>query len=277
VKRAKVRKAVRDAIGEALDELQPESLDDESVHGARKDLKRARAGLRLLRDAIGRAAYKRENAKLRDAGKPLGRVRDARVMADTIAALWPKTRDRESALLRSIRIRLAGEKRRAHGELARVKAQTVMRPLKAALRVAQGRDAAQRDRDSSRRGIVRIYRRARNAAAAARTSRTDQDLHEMRKQAKYLALALCQLDPPHGGKAGRRADEVAGRLGDDHDLAVLLSHLGHPAKRSAQPAAKRLRKRIDDRRGKLQRKAFKRAADLYIRKPKRFARRAIGR
>jgi hypothetical protein len=275
VKHASVRKAVRDAIGEALDELRPESPDDKSVHRARKDLKRARAGLRLLRDAIGRPAYRRENARLRDAGKPLSRVRDAKVMADTIAKLWPRARKREKAVLRALRSRLAGEKRRAHDELARVKAQAVVRPLQAASRVAKRWDAMPRDRESSRKGIVRIYRNARKAAAAAQASKTDPNLHEARKQAKYLGIALALVDPPDGGKAGRRALDLASRLGDDHDLAVLLSHLRHPATPDAQSAAERLRRRIEERRRKLQRKALKRAAGLYTKKPKRFVRRAI--
>lgn len=61
-------------------------LSDESVHSARKKLKRARAGLRLLPDAVGKSAYARENAQLRDAARPFGRVRDAKASNGNLRA-----------------------------------------------------------------------------------------------------------------------------------------------------------------------------------------------
>jgi len=41
----------------------------EAVHGARKDLKKARAALRLVREEIGEKTFKRENRALRDAAR----------------------------------------------------------------------------------------------------------------------------------------------------------------------------------------------------------------
>lgn len=55
------------------------------IHGARKALKRARANLRLLRDAVGKTAYICENVVLRDAARPLSGVRDAARPAPKIA------------------------------------------------------------------------------------------------------------------------------------------------------------------------------------------------
>src|SRR3569832_2538203 len=56
---------------------------EKQIHGARKNLKRARADLRLLRDAIGKTAYIRENTALRDAARALSGVRDAAVLSKT--------------------------------------------------------------------------------------------------------------------------------------------------------------------------------------------------
>src|SRR5262245_40743957 len=82
------RNIVRRRIGKAacaIDRRSPPS--DGAVHYARKQLKRARAGLRLLRDAVARTSYSRENADLRDAARPLSVVRDARVVLDTLEGL----------------------------------------------------------------------------------------------------------------------------------------------------------------------------------------------
>ena len=60
---------------------------DARVHYGRKKIKRARAMLRLLREAIGEDAYRRENAALRDVARPLSQVRDAHIAVETLAGL----------------------------------------------------------------------------------------------------------------------------------------------------------------------------------------------
>src|SRR5262249_2675480 len=83
-----VRRLLRKELGKALEALQgADPLPDEAVHAARKALKRARALLRLLRDALGSRVYRRENARLRDAARPLTAVRDARILVDVFDQL----------------------------------------------------------------------------------------------------------------------------------------------------------------------------------------------
>src|SRR6201999_1755839 len=48
----------------------------EAIHGARKDLKKARAALRLVREELGEDIFKRENVALRDAARLLSASRD---------------------------------------------------------------------------------------------------------------------------------------------------------------------------------------------------------
>ena len=66
---------------EALEESKP------NVHSARKQLKRARATLRLLRPATGDDSYRRENVAARDAARPLSRARDDEMMSNSLAGL----------------------------------------------------------------------------------------------------------------------------------------------------------------------------------------------
>src|ERR1700689_2488845 len=67
-----------------LDSLRPSDVD---VHGARKQIKKSRAALRLLRAALAGATYRREDAALRSAARALNAVRDARVLARTLDGL----------------------------------------------------------------------------------------------------------------------------------------------------------------------------------------------
>lgn len=222
-----VRDIVQRQIGDALAALRKEKDPaDEAIHAARKELKRARAGLRLLRGAIGTPVYMRENAALRDAARPLGRVRDAKVMLETIEQLLARERQpgRRTVLLglrrvlREARLRLRRDAQRAEEYSKSAQA----------LEEARRRVERWRVRGDGRAvvlgGVERIYRKGRKALAAVDAERSDENLHELRKQAKYLGQALeipkatsaCGL-----AKLIKRAESIADRLGGDHDLVVL--------------------------------------------------------
>src|SRR5687768_5896640 len=112
-------------VERALRALRARHLTDEQVHTARKQLKRARANLRLLRGAVGGAVYTRENAALRDAARPLSGVRDAKVLIETADALIDATPPgpRRTLLLKARRA-LEKARREARAEL------TVMNSVK---------------------------------------------------------------------------------------------------------------------------------------------------
>ena len=65
----------------------------EAVHGARKDLKKTRALLRLARPGLPPDVYRRENVELRDIGRAMSAGRDADVMVETADALGERFGD----------------------------------------------------------------------------------------------------------------------------------------------------------------------------------------
>src|ERR1700743_4007040 len=77
------RKRVKSALA-VIDRPRP---TDHAVHAARKELKKARATLRLVRDALGHSTFKKENAALRDAARPLGEVRDVQILRGALKSL----------------------------------------------------------------------------------------------------------------------------------------------------------------------------------------------
>jgi CHAD domain-containing protein len=93
---------------------------------------------------------------------------------------------------------------------------------------------------------------------------------------KYLqqALAVAANSGSHGlRKLERRAGKVADRLGDDHDLAMLEAKLAALPPRSK--AQRKLIARIEVRRAKLQKKAFKLARRIYRGKAAAFVDRVL--
>src|SRR4029078_8088646 len=79
-----IRCELKDALQTVRDRWPP---SDRAVHKTPKRLKRTRAALRLNRPALGERAYERESRALRDAARPLGRVRDATAILDTCKSL----------------------------------------------------------------------------------------------------------------------------------------------------------------------------------------------
>src|SRR5882757_3585128 len=82
-----IPRILRKQLENALASLAAGRLTDEKVHDARKRINKARAALRLLRDALGKSTYTRENRALRDVARPLSKVRDSKVLLDTLQKL----------------------------------------------------------------------------------------------------------------------------------------------------------------------------------------------
>jgi CHAD domain-containing protein len=255
----------------ALARLGEPRPSEKSVHEARKALKKARAALRLLRPGLEPAAYRAENALLRDAGRSLAPLRDTTALRDVLDALRErKAGDRRVAVLARLATGLQVEEKRFATEPAAREAAlaSCLRLLKQSLARAERPDFADIGGKPLAKGMRRIYRKAREALAGARASRTPEALHEWRKQTKYLLNAIAMVDGAQKGrmkKTVRRAEKLADRLGDAHDLDLLAAR----ARRRARDF-RSLEALIGKRRAKLEKRAFALGRRLYKRRPKRF-------
>ena len=132
---------------------------------------------------------------------------------------------------------------------------------------------------SVRSGLKTAYKKARRALAVVRRSATDVNLHELRKTIKDLWYHLRLLGgdrPPSIETVTNRLRDLGQKLGDDHDLAMLL------AARADNPLPEpvdweTLEKANNLRRPRLQRTALRLASKALIRKPGAFAHFVVGR
>lgn len=235
----------------ALDELERSTPN---VHAARKQLKRARATLRLLRPAIGGDLYRRENVAARDAARPLSMVRDEEALHDT----RDKLVQRFGAAAPALRIRKSARQVSTR-QLGRIKA-----ALKRSMTRARAWRLDTDEWDCLAGGLRATYRRGRRALRQARANRDTDALHEWRKQTKYVWHQLQVLTPLAAGPIGELADEfhhLADYLGDEHDLAILQQR---------SRASGELKTLSDRRREELQDRAFALGERLYAEKPKAF-------
>jgi CHAD domain-containing protein len=189
----------------------------EAIHDARKHLKKARAALRLARPALPHDEYRRRNATLRDAARPLSEIRDAQVLIDTLDGLARGATRVQRRTFRVMRARLMADRStlRRH----RFRDENVLPSIRQAIRRVRGRArhwSAYGGWSALSRGLERVYRAGRDGYRAAGREASDEKLHECRKQAKYLWHQLQFLECLRSRrlkKLERRAHALSSRLG----------------------------------------------------------------
>lgn len=269
------QRILRSQIDKALEALadKTQSLSDKAIHSARKELKKARASLRLLREQLGSRLYRHENFSLRDAARPLTEVRDARVLVETIDALAEHfagevSRDDVAEIRRTLKDRMHALRQEVlhKGQLDAVKEQ-----LKAARKRAKSWPVRRRGWSILGAGLKRVYRQGRLAFQAAGDDATVEHLHEWRKQAKYLWHQLQLLQPLWPAVLEELAEQVhrlTQHLGDDHDLAILAQKLQDPEGFPNREAVEQLAGLIERRRAELQEQAWRLGRRIYAEKPR---------
>jgi CHAD domain-containing protein len=265
-------RAARHFVCRAARALASPDLSDTAVHDARKDLKRARTALRLLRPALPGAIYRRENALLRDVAHSLNAARDAKVLTQTLQSLRRShralQRDADVAeLLRTLQAdqtRLRRQLREHPAQLARARG-ALERLCNRVMQWRVGTHGWSVLGPASKR----IYRSGRRALPTARPRPTERALHEWRKQVKYLRYTLEMLAPMQArevARLARKAERLTDCLGEAHDLAVLVQKARVFAKRN-RADLRPLFTIIDRQRERLRLEALSSGEQLYRAKP----------
>ncbi|HET7510449.1 MAG TPA: CHAD domain-containing protein [Solirubrobacterales bacterium] len=256
----------------ALERLRGNGEDPaEAIHGARKDMKKLRAVLRMARGSLPQRLYKEENRRYRDAAQALSASRDAEVKLKTLDALgerdgglpreaietWRQIldRDREAAV------------NTAHAEAA-------IGLIEEGLRGIQSWPLEGDSWKLVGGEVKRAYRRGHRAMAIAAADQSEESFHDWRKRAKDLWYQLRLLGPAWSGPLGAAAEEahrLTNLLGDHHDLAVLRQDLGE--RQLGEEETQALEAAIDARQAQLAVEAFALGRRLYAEPPKAYGRR----
>ncbi|WPL18392.1 hypothetical protein Thiowin_03463 [Thiorhodovibrio winogradskyi] len=234
---AEVRRIAINLIDHALAQIEAaEAAPHEAVHEVRKDCKKLRGLLRLIRPAVP-SLYKQENAVFRDAAAALSGLRDAEAAIETFDALIDHFRanlDPESLAP----LRQGFEDHKASVAAGAQALDEQLDLARTALVAARERvpewvlptDRAHADAHGEAgwsligAGLHKTYQRGRRAMQDAYAQPSVAAFHEWRKRAKYLRyhLRLVRAAWPRVLKATyKEAKHLGDLLGDDHDLAVL--------------------------------------------------------
>lgn len=242
-----------------------------SVHGVRKDLKKLRGVLRLIRKELGEEVYRTENQRYRDAGRELGRSRDAEVKAETLCALRERRGEEPPPdLADAWLVELEREHDKIADQASSGDAASLIAELEAGLEEISTWQLENNSWELVEAGLVRSYRRGRLAMKHTRSDPVAENVHEWRKRTKDLWYQLRILRgawPPVISATAAEAHELAELLGDHHDLTVLAEDLAAREIAGDRAAARDV---IDRRQGELLQCAFEVGERLFAEKPKAF-------
>ena len=230
---------LRERLAAQLDALRRAEVDvraeaPEGVHDLRVAMRRVRSALATFRPLVDTSVAEPLRAELCWASQELGRLRDAEVVAERVAALVdaePGSSDR--AAERPIADAMVLEVARGREVVADVLASRRYRTVVASLEAfvldppwtdhAVAAPARKVARKRVRKDVRRLRDRLERAFAEPDADLRAPMLHEARKAAKRLRYATEAAEPVMGRRT-RRLGEVATRLqtllGDHHDTVA---------------------------------------------------------
>jgi CHAD domain-containing protein len=205
-----------------------------AVHESRKAIKRLRALLRLIKPGMTKAAFRGDEARLKEIARLLSGVRDMQAMIETAAKLEaydPAVGTGPAGI--AIKARL---ERECAGAEKRLKAGAINRTCKLlveARKAFAGLTLEHDDFTVIARTLEGDYRKARRGFANAYRLGKDEAFHDWRKHVQRHWRQLV-LVAPSWPKALRPqvalARNLAEILGEDHDLSVLADRVRADAK-----------------------------------------------
>jgi CHAD domain-containing protein len=271
-----VRRLGRERIGKALDQLQHcERL--EAIHGVRREVKKVRAVLGLVRERTEGNTYRKSMKTLRTAGRLLRDPRDAHVRPRTLERLMAHYQDRLTARSFSVIEKVLSQSCRAETQdfLKSDAVAVVDRMLRKFSRRAGELKVRAEGWGAIRSGLWESYNQGQQSLAAAREEASPENLHQWRKHVQDLWHQLRLLCPVRPKELSGMADamkQLSQYLGDDHDLVMLRQFASRRCARWHAGELESLKELIELRRKELQSEAFELGARIYSEKPSAFCR-----
>lgn len=236
--RINIQQPVSDDIKRILMELNQKSIDllnsneedlDQPIHDARKNFKKTRAVIRLVRLEVGEEVYKRENIFHRDIGRKLSEIRDSYVFVETLDKLskrFVKELSEHTGVFQIFRNVLI----QRHDEIKN----EIIYNQKAHLEVSEELKSHQQmitelpiqndDFSAIEGGLKKVYSRGYNALRRCVDEPSAENFHDWRKRVKYLwyhMRLLYQINPRKQKQYARQLKDLSDYLGDEHDLTVM--------------------------------------------------------
>jgi CHAD domain-containing protein len=220
-----IRRIAAEEIDSAIRRLTNGKDRDESIHDARKSVKKVRGAIRLVRFDFSKN-LQQEIALFRDIGRKLSELRDAQAMLEVFDAITKKYREQLGAKgLESVRQELVARKEN-FGAARNTGAviDDVLKDLRGARKRVNEWPLTSNGFAAVAPGLATTFKQGRKAFACAYEEPVPENFHEFRKRAKdhwYHVRLLENLWTPVMEAYEASLKSLEQDLGDDHNLVVL--------------------------------------------------------
>jgi CHAD domain-containing protein len=270
-----LKRIILEQINNSQSLLNNSKITGTSIHSVRKNIKRIRSILRLIRFELN-GAYKEENAFYRDIGRKLSVIRDSKVFIDTINKLKNQKGRFPEIVLLKVRSFFYKEKRRISKIFFESGSIIESKEL---LEAGKNRIAGLVLEDKGFKtiydGIKKIYGEGKKLLDKCKADPNSKNLHEWRKNVKYLWYQIRILrrawPAPLKGFEGE-LHLLSDLLGDDHDLTLLSSEINSKENLNILDKEKRaITKTIINKQMRIRKSAYLIGMKIYTESPKSFA------
>lgn len=220
-----IKRIVDGKVNRAIDHIDSDSDQHETIHEVRKRCKEIRAAVRLVRPVL--PTYKQENVQYRDAARRISALRDAHAAIETFdEQIKPAVNERyelDEATRADIRATLVDRRdnmaaaQNVEQRLNRVRADLVEGRTR-----VDDLPIATEGYDAVAGGLRKSYKRARNRMKDAYQNPEFEPFHEWRKRIKYhryhtRLLRRVWVEPMKQRRAALK--ELSDIIGYENDLA----------------------------------------------------------
>ncbi len=231
---------------QAIHHLEGNARVHHHIHEARLSFKRIRSMLRLGRQGLGEQVFRDLNTRYRDLARSLSLARDLTAMTEALEPLIrtrrdPANRDLLLEIRKSWQVQrnklMAGEHIDAAREQALSELHRLNREIEQAHLITKQHLAPDTGFEVYIRGMKKVFRRGKSLFADCKANPDDHNLHEWRKQVKYMWYHSVLLNPVWPGMMKAWAKEwqaLSVVLGQHHDLVMVKNGLRAPGKWSGK-------------------------------------------
>jgi CHAD domain-containing protein len=272
--RAGLLRVADNLVRNAVERIKNASNDRvEDLHIVRVTIKRLRAILRMIRPAIKKRAFDRENGRLRTAARRLSSARDADVARKTLATLpFAKQSEKDAGAVALAGFRKNGTLEADISKTMKVTALNLEKTRRNLHQLQISRD----EWKLIQTGVRKVYRQCRKRMKRAVGHGDDDAYHKWRIRIKSLYYELQMLQsvwPARLTKMVAGLNKLQDQIGADHDLIVLKRSLDrNPDRFGGSQGVERVLRSVNDKRRKLKRTADPLGKAILDQTPRSFVR-----
>jgi CHAD domain-containing protein len=276
-----IRRLGRERIEDALECLK-DCPNGEAIHCARKDIKKVRAVLRLVRTGLDGKGCRRVAKPLREAAKYLAEPRDALVKVKTLENVMRHFKGQLApTALRQVRGELRKRFDKEMNCFAREKnKKATERVLRRVVKELEHLEVNGKGWKVLGPGVKAAYADGKRAYQIAVKDSAPENFHEWRKRVKdlwYQITLLRRMWPEQMDAIARELETLGESLGDHHDLIMLrqtVQEMGRGEHHGRE--VETLYGLIEERQRELRPAALAIGARFYAEKPAEFCERLAG-